>query len=45
MNKLAWGSLFAKGLRTMGKKIVVYKHVRKVMNVFVNSRKLLVRTK
>ena len=45
MNKLAWGSLFAKGLGNNGKKIVVYKHVRKVMNVFVISRKLLVKAK
>ena len=41
----SWGASLAKGLRTMGKKIVVYKHIRKVTNVFVNSRKLLVKAK
>ena len=40
--KLAWGSLFAKGLKKRWERKCFYEHVRKITSTFVNSRKLLV---
>ena len=40
--KLAWGSLFAKGLKRQWRRKCFYEHVRKITSTFVNSRILFV---